>query len=97
MTSSNGNIFRITGILRGEFTGHGWNSRTKASDEELWWINGWVNNRDAGDPRRRLAHYDVSVMFAGIGIYQEKRANSVVVDAFAPHFASTLVAMVLTE
>ena len=24
MTSSNGNIFRITGLLRGEFTGHRW-------------------------------------------------------------------------
>ena len=26
------------------------------------WINGWVNNRDAGDLRRHLAHYDVIVM-----------------------------------
>ena len=25
-------------------------------------INGWVNNRDAGDLRRRRAHYDVTVM-----------------------------------
>ena len=25
-------------------------------------INGWVNNREAGDLRRHLAHYDVSVM-----------------------------------
>ena len=25
-------------------------------------INGWVNNRDAGDLRRRRAHYDVIVM-----------------------------------
>ena len=25
-------------------------------------INGWVNNREAGDPRRRQAHYDVIVM-----------------------------------
>ena len=27
------------------------------------WINGWVNNREAGDLRRYRAHYDVSVMF----------------------------------
>ena len=27
------------------------------------WINGWVNNREAGDLRRYLAHYDVTVMF----------------------------------
>ena len=26
------------------------------------WINGWVNNREAGDLRRHLAHYDVIVM-----------------------------------
>ena len=26
------------------------------------WINGWVNNREAGDLRRHLGHYDVNVM-----------------------------------
>ena len=26
------------------------------------WINGWVNNREAGDLRRHRAHYDVIVM-----------------------------------
>ena len=26
------------------------------------WINGWVNNREAGDVRRNQAHYDVNVM-----------------------------------
>ena len=36
MTSSNGNIFRVTGHLCGEFTGPRWILRTKASDEELW-------------------------------------------------------------
>ena len=35
------------------------------------WINGWVNNREAGDLRRYPAHYDVTVMlhhrcFAGL-------------------------------
>ena len=30
MTSSNGNIFRVTGPLCGEFTGHRWIPRTKA-------------------------------------------------------------------
>ena len=29
------------------------------------WINGWVNNREAGDFRRHLAHYDVIVMILG--------------------------------
>ena len=36
MTSSNENIFRVTGHLCGEFTGHRWISHTKASDAELW-------------------------------------------------------------
>ena len=36
MTSSNGTIFRVTGHLLGEFTGHWWIPRTKASDVELW-------------------------------------------------------------
>ena len=36
MTSSNGNIFRVTGHLCREFTGLRWIPRTKASDAELW-------------------------------------------------------------
>ena len=36
LTSSNGNIFRDTGHVCGEFTGHRWIHRTKASDAELW-------------------------------------------------------------
>ena len=36
MTSSNGNIFRVTGHLCGEFTGPQWIPRTKASEAELW-------------------------------------------------------------
>ena len=65
MTSLNGNIFRVTGPLRREFTEHRWIPPTKASDAELWcflWTNDWVNNRDAGDLRRHRAHYDVTVM-----------------------------------
>ena len=34
---------------------------------------------------------------AGIGMYQEKRANSVVANALAPHIVSSLVAMALTK
>ena len=36
MTSWNGNIFRVTGHLCGEFTGPRWIPHTKASDTELW-------------------------------------------------------------
>ena len=36
MTLSNGNIFRVNGPSRGEFTGQQWIPLTKASDAELW-------------------------------------------------------------
>ena len=36
ITSSNENIFRVTGHLCGEFAGHQWIPCTKASDAELW-------------------------------------------------------------
>ena len=36
MTSSNGNIFRVTGHLCGEFTCPRWIPHTKPSDAELW-------------------------------------------------------------
>ena len=68
MTSSNGNISCVTGPLCGEFTGPRWIPHTKASDAEVWyfficvWIDGWVNDRDAGDLRRHYIHYDVNVM-----------------------------------
>ena len=38
ITSSNGNIFPVTGPLCGEFTGHQWFPLTKASDAELWYF-----------------------------------------------------------
>ena len=36
MTSSNGNIFHVTGLLQGGPTGHWWIPPTKARDAELW-------------------------------------------------------------
>ena len=66
MTSSNGNIFRVTGPLCGEFPGHRLIPLTKARNAELSficaWINDSINNREAGDLRRHRAHYDVTVM-----------------------------------
>ena len=69
MTSSNGNIFRVTGPLCGGFTGHRW----ILSHKGQWrgtlmfslifaWINTCVNNREASDLRRHRVHYDVIVM-----------------------------------
>ena len=70
MTSSNGNIFSVTGHLCGEFTGHRWIPRTKASDVEFWYFRWsvpeqtvWVSNRVTGDLRRRRTHYDVTVVW----------------------------------
>ena len=64
MTSSNGDIFRVSGHLC---------SPVNSPHKGQWrgalvfalicvWINGWVNNHEAGDLRRYSAHYDVTVM-----------------------------------
>ena len=72
MTSSNGNIFRVTGPLCGEFTGPGefptQRPVTQSFDVffDLRLINVWVNNREAGNLRRNRGHYDVIVMGYGI-------------------------------
>ena len=33
------------------------------------WINGWLNNREAGDLRHHRAHYDVTVVTTGLVSY----------------------------
>ena len=64
LTSSNGNIFRVAGPLCGEFTGGESPSPVKSPHKGQWraafmfslicaWINGWVNNCEAGDLRRQ--------------------------------------------
>ena len=63
ITSSNGNIFLVTGLLCGI-------PLTKANDAELWcslmliwaWTNSWPNYGHAGDLRRYRASYYVTVM-----------------------------------
>ena len=80
MTSSNGNMFRVTGFVRGI---HRWlrgihrspvnSPHTDQRRGALMclicaWTNGWVNNQDAGDLRRHRAHYDVIVMWCRIVI-----------------------------
>ena len=69
MTSSTGNILRVSGPLCGEFTGHRWIPLKNASDTELWCLrwsapekNGWVFEL-VGDLRRHRTHYyDVIIM-----------------------------------
>ena len=68
MTSSNGNLFRVTGPLCEEFTGPGeFPSQTPVIRSfdvffDLRPSKRWVNNPEAGDLRRHRAHYDVNVM-----------------------------------
>ena len=56
----NGNIFRVTGPLNSPHKGQ-WRVALMFS-LICAWINGWVNNFEAGDLRRHRAHYYVSVM-----------------------------------
>ena len=67
-TSSNGNIFRVTGPLWGKppVTG-GFSSQrsvTRSFNVSLICVgtNDWANNRDAGDLRRHRGHYVVTAM-----------------------------------
>ena len=70
-TSSNGNIFRVTGywpFVRGIHTSpvnspHKWQWRRALMFSLIYaWINGWVNIGEAGDLRHHRAHYDVIVI-----------------------------------
>ena len=66
MTSSNGNIFRVTVPLCGEVPVNSphkgqWRRALMFSLISVW-IKGWVNNCEAGDLRRHHGHYDVIVM-----------------------------------
>ena len=69
MTSSNGNIFRVTCPLWGATTGHRWipsqRQVTRSFDCFLWCApeqNDWANIPDAGDLTRHGTHCDVTLM-----------------------------------
>ena len=95
MTSSNGNIFRVTGILCGEFTGHRWipTQRPVTRSFDLFFDlhqkkNSSVNNREAGDLRRHRAHYVVSLMmdsftFRPNDTYMRQRTRASLAQAIA--------------
>ena len=40
------------------------------------WINGWVNNREAGDLRHHRAHYDVIIMLVGYKLASTSHGDS---------------------
>ena len=71
VTSSNGNIFLVTGLLWGEHR-----SSVDSPHISRWrgalmfsliydWTSGWTNNRDTDDLRRQRANHDVIVMGNG--------------------------------
>ena len=64
MTSSNGNIFQVIAPFRGEppVTSGLSSQRPVTRSFDVFWTNGWANNRDAGDLRRHFSHYNVIVM-----------------------------------
>ena len=72
MTSSNGNIFCVTGHLCREFTGHRWipsqRPLTRSFDVSLIysWISHWVNNSEAGDLRCPLWHHRNDDLFEAV-------------------------------
>ena len=59
MTSSDGNIFRITGPWCGKFTGHPHKAQWRGAlmFSLIWaWMNGWVDYGEADDLRRHHSH-----------------------------------------
>ena len=69
MASSNGNVFRVVGLFMWGIHQSPVNSPYKGQWRRALmfslicaWINGWVNNREAGDLWCHRAHYDVIAM-----------------------------------
>ena len=70
MTSSNGNILRVTGPLWGESTGHRMIPLTRAIDAELWYFL-WSAHEQTVEQTMETpviwdgmyAHYGVTVMW----------------------------------
>ena len=102
MTSVNGNIFRATGPLWGESTGHRWIPLTKASNAGLWyfficaWTNGWWNSRYAGDLRPHGAYYDVTITITLKDMDKISRCQTTNKHVKARTVCSNLGALLLT-
>ena len=90
MTTSNGNIFGVTGHLWGEST---WT--VDSPHKGKWcgalmfslicaWINDWANNQDAGDLRRHRTHYDgyCNVIFNTRSVMLKPMFNDAMLTSF---------------
>ena len=89
MTSSNGNIVRVTSSpLWGESTGHRWFLHKGQRRGVLMfslicaWTNGWVNNWDTGDLRRHRVYYDVTVMTCTFNLCSEWKWHTLQIDTY---------------
>ena len=70
MTSSNGNIFRVTG--------------PSVFSLICEWTNCWANNREAVDLRIHRAHYDVTVMHLDVSVRDNQAMSQHVMDKVEP-------------
>ena len=87
MTSPNGEIFRVTGSLWGDFPHKGHWRRALMFSLICASKTGWVNNGDAGDLRRHCAHYGVAVIWflvTQMGVSW----NSVIIECATAHLLS---------
>ena len=88
MTSSKGNVFRVTGPLCGESTGHRWIPLSKASGAALVfslmcaWTNGWANNRDAGLSEKQWRSLITVMTTGGGGEWEENSLNAFIVNLY---------------
>ena len=87
MTSTNGNIFRVTDPLCGDSPQKGqWHGALMCSLIYAW-TNNWAINRDAGDLRRHYTHYDVTVIICEMAtIWSWGRRANYVNNMVAPCF-----------
>ena len=98
MTSSNGNILRVTGPLCVEFTGPRWIPRTKASDAEPWcffylrlnkllgkhWCGRWFERPSR--PLWRHRNVESQNLHRGPMVSLFERANPQIYNCMRPHW-----------
>ena len=88
LTSSNGNIFRITGNLCREFT------RALMFSLICTWTNVWINNGEAGDLRHHCAHHVMGLW--NLGCYTRLYHHETWFVELVPH-SDLLVLSLMTK
>ena len=109
MTSSNGNSFRVTGPLCGEFTGPGEfpTQRPVTRSVDVFFdlrLNKWLSKQPSGsgDLRRHRGHYDVIVvimtsMFPSQPVVTEKTPSLDGINRNIDHNTKTYVYIMMTS